>query len=289
MAEFQQIKRERLADSIFAALRQAILAHDFLPGERLDIQLLAKKFDVSPTPVNIALHMLASTGFVEIKPRNGTFVASLADTDIAETFDIRRALECLASESAVRNVDEAAIAHLSGLIKEMQRARRGAHEIQYRISPNAHEALRKPDAARGVRRIERASPHRADPQHTTKLAVAGGKRRCRTYGDSGSYYETRPRGTDAGVDQTYQSGQGSAVVPAPSFQRLSVTTRWTPCLSQNREQPVRHPLLSAYIVAGRNSFGTTWSPHNRTNTLAGILLLRFDGDKRRQKATENPL
>ncbi len=141
MAEFQQIKRERLADSIFAALRQAILAHDFLPGERLDIQLLAKKFDVSPTPVKNALHMLASTGFVEIKPRNGTFVASLADTDIAETFDIRRALECLASESAVRNVDEAAIAHLSGLIKEMQRARSVKEHTKY--NTEFHRTLMK--------------------------------------------------------------------------------------------------------------------------------------------------
>lgn len=121
MAELPQIKRERAADSICAALRRAILEHDFLPGQRLDIQLLANKFDVSPTPVKNALHMLASAGLVEIKPRSGTFVASLAATDIAETFDIRRALECLASESAVRNVDDAAIAHFSSLMNKMQR------------------------------------------------------------------------------------------------------------------------------------------------------------------------
>src|SRR4051812_18159346 len=113
MAELQQIKRERAADSIFAALRHAILEHDFLPGERLDVQSLAKKFDVSQTPVKHALHMLATTGLVEIKPRSGTFVASLAAIDVAETFDIRRALECLAAETALKNVDDAAIDHLS--------------------------------------------------------------------------------------------------------------------------------------------------------------------------------
>ena len=120
MAELQQIKRERAADSIFVALRHAILELDFLPGERLDIQFLAKKFDVSATPIKNALHMLASAGLVEIKPRSGTFVTRPAATDIADTFDIRRALECLAAESAVRNVDDAAIARLSTLMNNMQ-------------------------------------------------------------------------------------------------------------------------------------------------------------------------
>ena len=49
MAELQQIKRERAVDSIFAALRRAILDQDFVPGERLDIHLLAKKLDVQFT------------------------------------------------------------------------------------------------------------------------------------------------------------------------------------------------------------------------------------------------
>lgn len=123
MAELQQIERVRAADSIFAALRRAILEHDFLPGERLDVQSLAKKFDVSPTPVKNALNMLASAGLVEIKPRSGTFVINLTAADVAETFDIRRALECLAAETAVRNVDEASIRQLSRLVEKMQNTR----------------------------------------------------------------------------------------------------------------------------------------------------------------------
>jgi DNA-binding GntR family transcriptional regulator len=141
MAELRQIKRVRAADSIFVALRHAILEHDFLPGERLDIQWLAKKFDVSPTPVKNALHALASTGLVEIKPRSGTFVVSLTAADVAETFDIRRALECLAAESAVRNVNDAAIRQLSSLMDKMQHTR--SVEEHTRYNTEFHRTLMK--------------------------------------------------------------------------------------------------------------------------------------------------
>jgi DNA-binding GntR family transcriptional regulator len=131
MAELQQIERVRAADSIFAALRCAILEHDFRPGERLDVQLLAKKFDVSPTPVKNALNMLASAGLVEIKPRSGTFVVNLTADDVAETFDIRRALECLAAETALRNVDDAGIGQLSRLVEKTRTTRNAEEHDKY--------------------------------------------------------------------------------------------------------------------------------------------------------------
>jgi DNA-binding GntR family transcriptional regulator len=115
-----QIRRQRAADSVCELLRQAILEGVFLPGERLDVKALAKEFDVSATPVKNAIHMLATAGLIDIKPRSGTFVAGLSATDIAETFDIRRALECLAVETAVSNVTNAALDHLSQLIEKMK-------------------------------------------------------------------------------------------------------------------------------------------------------------------------
>jgi len=118
--ELGQIRRERAADSVCEALRHAILEGVFLPGERLDVQALAKKFDVSATPVKNAIQMLATVGLIEIKPRSGTFVAGLSATDVAETFDIRRALECLAVETAVSNVTDDVLDQLWQLIEKMK-------------------------------------------------------------------------------------------------------------------------------------------------------------------------
>jgi GntR family transcriptional regulator, rspAB operon transcriptional repressor len=131
VAGLSQIKRERAADSIYEALRHAILNHVFQSGERLDVQSLARKFDVSPTPVKSAIQMLVTVGLVEIKPRSGTFVARLTARDVAETFDLRRALECLAAESAVHNVTDNAVRHLSDLIDKMHGSLRTEDHIKY--------------------------------------------------------------------------------------------------------------------------------------------------------------
>src|SRR5207237_361697 len=83
------------------------------PGERLEVDELAKKLDVSFTPVRHALQTLNGVGLVEIRPRSGTFVARFSWKDIADNFDVRRSLECLAAETAVRGLPQAAIDRLS--------------------------------------------------------------------------------------------------------------------------------------------------------------------------------
>ena len=121
MVKLDPIPRERASDIIYEALRSAILDHVFLPQERLDVRVLSRKFGVSPTPVKTAIHMLATVGLVEVRPRSGTFVAQLSAKDVAETFRIRCALECLAAESAVRNVDQQVVEQLRKLIDSMRR------------------------------------------------------------------------------------------------------------------------------------------------------------------------
>jgi DNA-binding GntR family transcriptional regulator len=118
---FSRISRERVVDRVNDAVRQAILDQAFKPGERLEIDELAKRFDVSFTPVRHALQTLNADGLVEIRPRSATFVARFSWKDIAENFDVRRALECLAAETAIPNMPEAAIQRMSELLQEMMR------------------------------------------------------------------------------------------------------------------------------------------------------------------------
>lgn len=139
MVELKQIRRERAADSIYGALRQAILDHLFRPGDRLDVQSLAKKFDVSCTPVKSAIEMLATVGLVDIRPRSGTFVARSTAADLAETFDIRRALECLAAETAALNVSAEVLRHMAELIEKMRTPLDA--EQHYRYNTEFHRVL----------------------------------------------------------------------------------------------------------------------------------------------------
>ena len=98
-----RIEQRRTTDEVYQALRNAIVTRVFAPGQRLNIEDLAGNLGVSFTPVRQALQLLAAEGLIVIQPRSGTYVATLSPRDVEETFDIRRALECLAAETAVVN------------------------------------------------------------------------------------------------------------------------------------------------------------------------------------------
>lgn len=120
MAKLTKVKLERASDAVFSILRESILDQTFLPGERLNVKMLAAKLEVSLTPVKDAINRLAIEGLIELRPRNGTFVTRLAPKDIAETLDIRRALEWLAAESAVHTATLQDLKQLRELVEAME-------------------------------------------------------------------------------------------------------------------------------------------------------------------------
>jgi len=119
--EFTKIQRERAVDSVYQAMRQAIVTCTIKPGERLNVEELAEKFGVSLTPVRGAIQQLATEGLIDIRPRSGTFVASLSSQEVDETFKIRCALECLAGEEAVRRITPEQIRRLKELLRAMKK------------------------------------------------------------------------------------------------------------------------------------------------------------------------
>jgi DNA-binding GntR family transcriptional regulator len=119
--ELPKLHRERTVDAVYAVLRDSILAHRIAPGERLHVDELAQKLGVSLTPVRQAIQQLATEGLVEVKPRSGTFVANLTPKDVAETFKIRRALECLAAEGAIENAGENELRQLRELLQKLSK------------------------------------------------------------------------------------------------------------------------------------------------------------------------
>ena len=126
--ELAKIQRERAVDSVYQALRQAIVSSLMKPGERLNVDELAQKLGVSLTPVRSAIQQLANEVLVEIRPRSGTFVASLSPQDVEETFEIRCALECLAGEKAAANITPAALKRLHELLRLLRKPVRNGED-----------------------------------------------------------------------------------------------------------------------------------------------------------------
>jgi DNA-binding GntR family transcriptional regulator len=143
LMQLPRIQRERAADSVYEALQRAIVNYSIRPGARLNIEELAEQLGVSLTPVRVAVQQLATEGLVEIRPRSGTFVASLTPQDIEETFKIRCALECLAAEDALKNLGASEMHRMRDLLDALRKSVRDdeARRIHERNNGQFHQVL----------------------------------------------------------------------------------------------------------------------------------------------------
>lgn len=93
-----------LRDIVFEHLRTAIITGALKPGERLMEVQLAEDMGVSRTPVREAIRKLELEGLVSMVARRGAYVSDLSIRDIAETFEVRAALESLAAGLAAERI-----------------------------------------------------------------------------------------------------------------------------------------------------------------------------------------
>jgi DNA-binding GntR family transcriptional regulator len=77
----------------------------------MEIQL-AEEMGVSRTPVREAIRKLELEGLVLMVPRKGAYVAGLSLKDVADVFEIRRALEGLAAELAADRITDEELENL---------------------------------------------------------------------------------------------------------------------------------------------------------------------------------
>lgn len=92
------------ADNLIRVLEDDILNAVLRPGERLDEQSLARRFDVSRTPIREALRHLASSGLVDIKKNQGATVKRLTTNELVEMFQIMAEYEGLSARLSARRM-----------------------------------------------------------------------------------------------------------------------------------------------------------------------------------------
>lgn len=108
---------ELIADS----LRQAILAGQLEPGERLNQEEMAKLFGVSRMPVREALLKLEVEGLVVSNLHKGFAVTELSADEVEDIFTIRMTLEGLATRLAVQNMTQERLNQMAELLQQQER------------------------------------------------------------------------------------------------------------------------------------------------------------------------
>lgn len=95
---------EPLRLQVHQALEQLIVNGHLAPGLRLVETELAERLGVSRGPIREALQMLAREGWVELRPRQGTYVAKPTLDELIDYFDVRALLEIETARLAARSV-----------------------------------------------------------------------------------------------------------------------------------------------------------------------------------------
>lgn len=99
----QPARRITLTDDVYAAVQALIMDHEVEPGARINIDALARRLAVSPTPVREALARLESDGLVSKKPLVGyAATALLTRAEFEELVEMRLILETAAAARAAR-------------------------------------------------------------------------------------------------------------------------------------------------------------------------------------------
>jgi len=115
------VETASLSEQIQRELKEDILSGNLVPGQRLGIEDLALRWDVSSTPVRDAIKRLETAGLVRVAPRRGVFVSTLDQRTFKHVFDLRIALECLAAESAAALIPGDEIQRILTLYQEAGR------------------------------------------------------------------------------------------------------------------------------------------------------------------------
>ncbi len=115
------IDHSHLTTKVYEWLKERILHHVFLPGDKLDIQQLADDLGVSRTPVKDAINRLSLEGLVTLQNRRGTYVATLTETVVHEIIEARLMIESWAVAHLTPAVTAGAKAQVAEMLEEVER------------------------------------------------------------------------------------------------------------------------------------------------------------------------
>lgn len=137
-----------LAEQLYSILEQAIIDGTLSPGERLHADELAKYFGVSRIPVRETLRALDANGWIEIRPRHGTYVRKRSSEELSNLFEVRSILEVEAAQLAAQRRTDEQLTELfvlvdhghecssSGDLRGFAEANRSFHELVAQCAAN---------------------------------------------------------------------------------------------------------------------------------------------------------
>jgi Transcriptional regulators len=108
-----------LNEQAYLAFRHKLITLRYKPGEYLNTAQVMDDLEIGRTPINQAIHRLATEGLLQIIPRKGVMVAPLSIDDALELIEVRLVNETLCVELASKKVSDVHIHQLHGMNQQI--------------------------------------------------------------------------------------------------------------------------------------------------------------------------
>lgn len=109
-----------LSETVYRAIREAIIDHRLAPGRQLRSADLSEVLGVSRTPINEALFRLRQEGLVTYSERHGFSVVRVTAPELPDLFDSRTMCELYGVLRGMANISEADLANLKALTGQLE-------------------------------------------------------------------------------------------------------------------------------------------------------------------------
>ena len=100
----KRISRITLRDQVLDSIRKAIIGGQFKASEKIPEEDLASQLGVSRTPIREAIRMLEQQGIVQVRPKEGTYIASFGSEEVKDGLQVRLVLEQLALRQSIERL-----------------------------------------------------------------------------------------------------------------------------------------------------------------------------------------
>ena len=110
-----------LGNKIIDSLRNAILAGEIDPGERINEAYISKTLGVSRSPIREAIRVLEAEGLVEVFQRRGAFVKKSSIKDIEEVYHVLYLIDCDACALAADKIKSHQKRKLKSILRKMEK------------------------------------------------------------------------------------------------------------------------------------------------------------------------
>lgn len=132
------------SDGVLAAIREAILAGEFAPGQRLIEADLSTRFGASRGSVRAALFELTNEGIVERVQNRGARVRAVTLDEAIEISEVRMVVEGLCAAKAAERITDEQIVELRALGAAMRTAVSEGHVMRYsELNQTLHLRIRQ--------------------------------------------------------------------------------------------------------------------------------------------------